>query len=467
MTEALAPDPAAGPAEARVPLAVYAMLAYLAAITIFGKGPTYLPHPPVYWGELTLLAMLAWMYADAYRNGMPRELRLPLGMAVVLFMLVGAAYTLVAVPRWGMDAVRDAAIWYYAIFFFLGAYVAGKPPVADWLWRKLGWVWFFSLVWNLTVWATGSWPVHASPIVPWRGVHVLYGSGSENRMHMSLAAALLVLGWPRLRENIPRKVFVILASCAAAAGLFVSSGRGVKVAILAALAAGLLATLGSRQRVWPTGRIALVSFLLVLGLAVAAIAAGPAGIKRAGRIERFEDVRHAAYQGTTHWRLTWWTAIIKKVHEENPAFGLGFGYNLGRLNCYLGMNWRRRWAIRSPHNYNMSVFGHMGYFGLCLWLLLLFYGLLQLFIRIRRGGRGGRRYTLDRRKELTFWLIMLVATWINSSFGVLMEGPVLGVWFWFALGFATRRSSGPDGFEPVPESEAAQLRLRTENRTSG
>jgi hypothetical protein len=35
---------------------------------------------------------------------------------------------------------------------------------------------------------------------------------------------------------------------------------------------------------------------------------------------------------------------------------------------------------------------------------------------------------------------MLVFTVVNSSFGVLMEGPVLGVWFWFALGFALGRS---------------------------
>jgi hypothetical protein len=44
---------------------------------------------------------------------------------------------------------------------------------------------------------------------------------------------------------------------------------------------------------------------------------------------------------------------------------------------------------------------------------------------------------------------MLVATWVNSSFGVLMEGPVLGIWFWFALGFSSRRSAGFDGLEEL------------------
>ena len=33
----------------RVPFAIRALLVYLAAITIFGKGPTYLGYPPIYW----------------------------------------------------------------------------------------------------------------------------------------------------------------------------------------------------------------------------------------------------------------------------------------------------------------------------------------------------------------------------------------------------------------------------------
>ena len=56
----------------------------------------------------------------------------------------------------------------------------------------------------------------------------------------------------------------------------------------------------------------------------------------------------------------------------------------------------------------------------------------------RQGGR--QELWAERRDELAFWILMLVCTVVNSSFGVLMEGPVLGIWFWFALGFASARS---------------------------
>ena len=53
---------------------------------------------------------------------------------------------------------------------------------------------------------------------------------------------------------------------------------------------------------------------------------------------------------------------------------------------------------------------------------------------------AAKAYPAARREEISFWLLMLLTTWGNGSFGVLMEGPVLGIWFWFALGFSSGRS---------------------------
>jgi O-antigen ligase len=97
-------------------------------------------------------------------------------------------------------------------------------------------------------------------------------------------------------------------------------------------------------------------------------------------------------------------------------------------------------VVRSPHNFNVTVFARMGTVGLLLWAVILAVGIGALFRRVWRGSAGGRTYTTERRDELAFWVLMLVCTVVNSSFGVLMEGPVLGIWFWFALGFASARS---------------------------
>ena len=109
-------------------------------------------------------------------------------------------------------------------------------------------------------------------------------------------------------------------------------------------------------------------------------------------------------------------------------------------NPYLVGNEHEAWPVRSPHNINMTVFARTGIVGGVLWFAILGIGFGLLFRRVWRGRVRGHTYSPERREELVFWLLMLTATWGNSSVGVLMEGPVLGVWFWFALGFAWGRS---------------------------
>jgi O-Antigen ligase len=468
------------PIGAKLPVPVWLLLVYLAAIIIFGKGPTYLGIGPIYWGELTLGLMLGWMYLRMFRRSIPRGLVSLLGMLIFCFMGLGAVLTARDVPRWGMDALRDAAVWYYGAFFLVGKFVAGlgaKPAagyrpqatdhspqspgcglksdagsltsVADRLWHCLVYIWLAAMVWYITVRMTGYWPVKHGPIVPGRGIPLFGGSGSENHMHMSLGAILLMLGFPRLRENHFKKLLTVTLVLVSAGLLFICNGRGVKVAVIAAVAVGALATAAARRQFWPSGKLFLVGLLLAWALGMAAILSGPEGLAGAGRLTRFGEISATATSGTAYWRMIWWDNITQEVHGTNPAFGLGFGRNLGELNPYLQGDKESAWPVRSPHNFNMTVFGRMGYFGLGLWATILALGLGRLFLRVVRGAVGGLRYTLERRKELAFWLMALVAIWVNSSFGVLMEGPVLGIPFWFFLGFASGRSQWPDGLESI------------------
>ena len=46
---------------AAVPWLLWPLLAYLAAVLIIGKGPTYIGYPPFYWGEAVVLAAMVWM----------------------------------------------------------------------------------------------------------------------------------------------------------------------------------------------------------------------------------------------------------------------------------------------------------------------------------------------------------------------------------------------------------------------
>ena len=113
------------------PFAVWALLAYLASITIFGKGPTYLGYPPVYWGEIVLGMGLLWLLSAKGAAGLGNQQLRPLSAAVLLFVAYGMVRTCISFSEWGLDAWRDAAVWYYAGFYFIGINVARLPRLGD------------------------------------------------------------------------------------------------------------------------------------------------------------------------------------------------------------------------------------------------------------------------------------------------------------------------------------------------
>jgi hypothetical protein len=191
-----------------------------------------------------------------------------------------------------------------------------------------------------------------------------------------------------------------------------------------------------------------VAACIVLILALSGLAMFSDDFMHATQLDRFAEADPSAPKGTAHWRMLWWKNLFHEVHTQNPLFGLGFGQSLNIYNPYLEGNEHEKWPVRSPHNFNITVFSRMGYVGAALWTLVLSLGIGGLIVRLWRGHWRGVPYTAFRREELAFWVVLLIITWGNATFGVLMEGPVLGVWFWFALGFAKARSE--QVWQPAP-----------------
>src|SRR5580658_5621969 len=131
----------------RLPWYVKMLLTYLAAITIIGKGPTYLGVPPLYWGEATMAAGLLFIAPQIKRTNFIERAGL-LTLLIVAFMALGAVLTAISIPRWGVNALRDAAMWYYALFYFIGLGLASQKAVANRFWSLLRNCWILALVWN-------------------------------------------------------------------------------------------------------------------------------------------------------------------------------------------------------------------------------------------------------------------------------------------------------------------------------
>jgi hypothetical protein len=126
------------------------------------------------------------------------------------------------------------------------------------------------------------------------------------------------------------------------------------------------------------------------------------------------------------FRLVWWQAVARETIEVNPAFGLGFGYDLtSRFLADYDWLTNEDFSARSPHSMIMSVFGRMGAIGLLLWLAVA-----VAMARLTR-----RTFLRHDFRGMGWWSVVWVI-WISACFGVVLEGPMGAVLFWTVLGIA-------------------------------
>jgi hypothetical protein len=426
-----------------LPLPVRLVLLFFFSITVLGKGPTYLALPPFYIAEIALLCGLIWLVdregvAGAFSPGGSF-----MSVSIWLFIAVGTGVLAFCVGEYGMDAVRDAAIWYYALFYFIGRRLA-RDSMGNRVWNFLLVAWALALIWGTAdqlAYMLFNTPLSTfGPTIPWRGEKVLFNSTNELVEHMVLAS--LIVFNPRLHRGRFGQWRPSLAAVALVAlgVIAVSRGRGVKVGVILSVLLLTALWFAPGRRLVTSRRVA-AALLVVVVVCTAGLVFYTDTFLKATQLDRFAHADPSSASGTAYWRLIWWKRLWAEVNDVNPAFGLGFGQSLNIYNPYLHGDENNAWPVRSPHNFNMTVFSRMGYIGAALWGTILVTGVGGLFIRAWRGHTpDGEPYHEWRRDELTFWIAMLVITWGNATFGVLMEGPVLGTWFWFGLGFAWARA---------------------------
>ena len=150
------------------------------------------------------------------------------------------------------------------------------------------------------------------------------------------------------------------------------------------------------------------------------------------------------------WRVVFWLRCAHYTLEQAPLLGVGFGTNLTNL-----LRNTKAWPMyidsmrvdppnRSPHNAHVTVLTRLGLPGFALWLAILaavLWGALQTCWHHRRLASAQaaaepdaaalhREGFWDGLALLGVWLIYLWA----MTFGVVLEGPMGGVWFWALTG---------------------------------
>jgi O-antigen ligase len=113
-------------------------------------------------------------------------------------------------------------------------------------------------------------------------------------------------------------------------------------------------------------------------------------------------------------------------------------------------------ALRSPHNGNMTVLARMGVPGAVLWIALNLSFVIRMLVAFRRASSAGLRFWSSVN---LFVLCLWLATMINQSFDVYIEGPMGGMWFWAIIGFGLAALRVQRHEARLARSEAARLEM--------
>jgi O-antigen ligase len=154
-----------------------------------------------------------------------------------------------------------------------------------------------------------------------------------------------------------------------------------------------------------------------------------------GSNKDYETDYGSSKASNNHYRIVWWTAVYNETMENNPVFGLGFGYDLAArfLRIYDLPLDPEDFTARSPHSVMFSILGRMGFIGVTsfgLVIFLMFRGALRCAAAVRKK----RVPAID----LAAWC-GAITIFVAACFSVMLEGPMAAIVFWSLLGMASYR----------------------------
>jgi hypothetical protein len=422
--------------QTRAPMAVVAVLVVWAGYTLFTHDFADLHVSvgslPVYIGELLLLVAVPWALVRVDVRALNKNVYF---VALAAWMVFCAARLLMGGLDYGIDALRDSAIWYYGLFSVVGYVVWGSL-------RQHAWTRYFTVLFVVLVVVTSAILLAGTLNLPWR-------IPREDILAASLIAAanffLLALRTARFY------VLRLLVSSAALALLVPLEVRSATVGVVILL--GVFAL----QRRWNT-MLSLVAIpIVVLGVVALADIQLPGrvggGSSAAELVSRqlsvvpllFQgkvtgsdpNLPHDATYGTAVWRYNWWVALVNDTlsKPETTFFGVGFGADItGPLEVDQSGLDR---PLRSPHNIAINMFARTGLIGLALWLVVQGSWLYVTLRAIGAGIRAGRASDVDYLLWICTYAVTIL---VVALLGVVLESPFGAIPYFLLIGMAMRKA---------------------------
>jgi hypothetical protein len=354
-----------------------------------------------------------------------------LNYSVLAWIIIGCLRLPLDMNRYGVMALRDFAMVYYAAFFFI-AQALGTDDASESVLNTSITVSFAALI-PVVIDVFVS-PEFLVEHLTWRGIPIIYHKSDLIATSLAAGSFWLWTRWSKTRNRI--------WAIASLASLLL-------IGLMASPRAAMFAV-GVTTLIWMgTGRWRIAA--AQVGSVAAASAAAVAAIILTGRsletsipysmyehaLSIFDPAGSGSYINgesgnpgdNNRFRMIWWRDVIEDTAAVNPAMGLGFGADLStRFLADYDLLSDESFAARSPHSMIVTVFGRMGLVGLAAWVSISAGIGLLVWRLIRSGDPDGMGYGS-----------VAAVIWVSACFGVVLEGPMGAVVFWTALGLASSR----------------------------
>jgi len=371
-----------------------------------------------------------------------------LNYAIIAWVVIGSSRFPIDLGRYGVIALRDYAMVYYAAFFFVSQAYGANPAAEKLLLRAV------------TVAFAGLLPaVVLNEVAPdflydhftFRGIPIIYHK--SDLIGTSLAAGFFWL-WTRAQKGGRFAWYAPAAASLLLIGLMASPR-----AAMAAVALTTLLWLAVRRWRIAVAQVGIIAVASVLTLAVVSLSGRDVRTSAPySALEHAESIFDPSGRGSyinaasgdpgdnNRFRMIWWRDVIDETLHTNPVLGLGFGADLAsRFLADYQLLGDETFSARSPHSMLVTVFGRMGALGFLAWVAVSA-GLARAVWRLfRRGEPDGMGLAS-----------IVCVIWISACVGVVLEGPMGAVAFWTVAGLANARAlrERPGREEPLPVPEA-------------
>ncbi|MDP9175593.1 MAG: O-antigen ligase family protein [Planctomycetota bacterium] len=398
----------------------------LLGYALLGKGFAYLGVGPLFIGEITLLYGL---FALSTTTNWSRILRTAWLWPLFAFMAWGAFRTLPFIRIFGVNALRDGAVWIWGLFaVVISSLLAAEPrrlAELELKFRK------FALIFLLIVpitYTLGNLFSGSMPLAPWAAVPLILIKGGDVVVHLTGVFAYTVLmggGFSPLFVAVATMLDLGLTFTGRAAMVTFGAGAAI-VAILRPKSPIVL-------RLFPS---LLIGFALLWILDIHITGHPGEDGRDISAQQIIENVQSIFTQsdnenlsGSKEWRLLWWDKVIRyTVHGPYFWTGKGFGINLADDD---GFQVKDDGSLRSPHNGHITMLARGGVPGFSLWILcqISFAGAM-LYSAYLAHSRGQKRWSSLFVVLFVYWIGFMA----NAAFDVYLESPLGGIWLWSVFG---------------------------------